>query len=94
MQYTWQRLERSLVQVHHQDGNGTVECGQAEEALLAQPRQNPAFDHLHAQLHFGLVAGFDWSRRHDWKTAIRREFFEQTVRSGLVAVRQGIKVRG
>jgi hypothetical protein len=51
-----QLLERALVQIGQQHGDGPVQLGQAEEAPVAQPRQDPALDHLHADLHLGLVA--------------------------------------
>lgn len=56
---------------------------------MAQPRQNPAFDHLHGDFHLGLVAWLGRASRHDGQAVVRREFFEQAVRGGLVAVGAG-----
>ena len=84
-----QLLERALVQVHQQGGNRPVELGQAEEGLVAQPGQNPALDHLHGDLHLGFVAWLGRARGHHGQAVVRREFFEQAVRGGLVAVGAG-----
>ena len=56
---------------------------------MAQPRQNPALDHLHGDLHLGFVAWLGRARRHHGQAVVGREFFEQAVRGGLVAVGTG-----
>ena len=84
-----QLLEWSLVQVHQQGGDGPVELGQTEEGLVAQAGQNPALDHLHGDLHLGFVAWLGRARGHHGQAVVRREFFQQAVRGGLVAVGAG-----
>jgi len=43
-------LERAPIQILHQLGDDLVKRMQAEELPLAQPRHDPAFDHLHRHL--------------------------------------------
>jgi DNA-binding GntR family transcriptional regulator len=59
-----QLLEGAVVQVGQQLTDGRVELGQAEQAPVAQPRKDPAFDDLHADFHLGLVARATWP---SWK---------------------------
>jgi len=51
---TGQLLEPSLVQVSQQLADRRVELGQAEEAPVAQPGQNPAFDDLNPDFDLRL----------------------------------------
>jgi hypothetical protein len=43
----------------------TVQLGQGEEAAVAEPGQDPTFDHLHRDLDLGFVAGLAHAGRHD-----------------------------
>ncbi len=74
-----QFLERSLVQIHQQCGNGPVQGGNTEEGLVAQAGQNPALYHLHPHFDLGLVTWFGRARRHDRQAVMHRELFQQTV---------------
>lgn len=47
---------RAIVDVSYQLADGTVQLSQGEETPVAQPRQNPALNHLDANLDFRLVA--------------------------------------
>ncbi len=47
---------RPAVEIAEQRGDREVQLGQREEALVAQASQDPALDHLHADLDLGLVA--------------------------------------
>jgi len=49
-----QLLEGALVQIDQQRGDRPVEFAQAEEAPVAQPRQNPSLDHEHRVFNFRL----------------------------------------
>ena len=44
------------VELGEQLGDARVQLGEREERLVAQPRQDPALDHLHGDLDLGLVA--------------------------------------
>ena len=56
---------RAVVDLVEQGPDRRVEFGQREEAPVPQPRQNPAPDHLHPDLDFGLVPGLVGARRDD-----------------------------
>ncbi|MFM9428869.1 hypothetical protein RCH10_005346, partial [Variovorax sp. GrIS 2.14] len=47
-------------QIDQQLGDGAVELGQAEEAPVAQPRQNPSLDYEYRVLDLRLAT---WKRR-------------------------------
>ncbi len=47
-------LERAPIQILQQLGDGLVKRMQAEELPMAQPRHDPALDHLHRHLGLGL----------------------------------------
>ena len=81
-----QFLERALVQVLQQSASRFVQRAKTEESLVAQPRQNPAFHYLYCHFHLGLVTGFSRARRQHGPPVVLREFFEQTMIGGLVAV--------
>ncbi|MNQ75957.1 hypothetical protein D3C85_907730 [compost metagenome] len=59
-----QLLERSGVEPLEQHGDGAVELVQREELAIPQGGEDPALDHLHADLSLGLVARFTGPRRH------------------------------
>lgn len=50
-----QLLEGPGVEPQHEFGDGPVDLVQAEETLVTQPRQHPAFDQEHAAFDLGLV---------------------------------------
>ena len=52
-----QLLEGPEVELFQQLGDAPVELSQAEEALVADARQDPAFDYQDPAFHLGLVAG-------------------------------------
>src|SRR6267378_3206590 len=56
---------RAVVDLVEQGPDRRVEFGQREEAPVPQPRQNPASDHLHPDLDFGLVPGLVGACRDD-----------------------------
>ncbi len=51
-----QLLERAQVQIGHERSDRRVELDQAEEAAVAQPRQNPPLDQEHRALDLGFVS--------------------------------------
>ncbi|MCY1369081.1 hypothetical protein D9M69_561000 [compost metagenome] len=59
-----QLAKRSAVEPLQQHGDGAVEFIQGKELAVAQGGEDPALDHLHADLGLGLVAWFAGSRRH------------------------------
>src|SRR5215468_10384141 len=61
---------RPLVQIDHQPGDRGIELAQREEALVSQPRQDPALDHQHTGFDFGFVAWLAWPRRQDGRTVM------------------------
>ena len=50
-------LERPLVQLLQELADRRVELGQAIEAPMTQPREDPALDELHPGLDLGLLVG-------------------------------------
>ena len=48
--------ERALVQLRDELANCLVQFGEAEEAVIAQPGENPALDDLYADFDLGLLA--------------------------------------
>lgn len=56
-------LERSLVQLGAQRVDRGVQFGEREEPPIAQPREDPALDDLHAGFDLGLVARFSDASR-------------------------------
>ena len=55
----------AIVEVGDAVADRGVQFRQTEEAPVAEPGDDPAFDQQHADLDFGLVAGFVGTRRHD-----------------------------
>src|SRR5260370_40571950 len=64
---------RPAIEVAEQRADRAVQFGQREEALVAQAGEDPALDHLHADLDLGLVARPTWSRRQDRRAAVPGE---------------------
>src|SRR5215470_12796297 len=64
---------RPIVEIGEQHADRAVQLRQREEALVAQPRQDPAFDHLDRDFHFGLVAWLARPRRQDRRTVVAGE---------------------
>jgi hypothetical protein len=89
-----QLLEGAVVQLGQQLCDGHVELGQAEEAPVAQPRQDPALDDLHADFHLGLVARAAWPSREHRHVVVRRELLDQPTGDGVVAVGPGDQCPG
>ena len=56
-------LKRPLVERYQQLGDGAVKVIEVEEGLMSKAGENPAFDDLHGDLHFGFVARFCHSSR-------------------------------
>jgi hypothetical protein len=56
----------------HQFADRPVQLGQREEPPVAQPCQDPALHHLHADLDLGLVTRFVWTRGNDCGAVVRR----------------------
>ncbi len=63
---------RPVVQLIHQFADRPVQLGQREEPPVAQPRQDPALHHLHADLDLCLVTRFVWTGRDDCGAVVRR----------------------
>jgi hypothetical protein len=84
-----QLLEGPRVMVNQKLGDRPVEFTQAEEALIAQARQNPAFDQEHAILDFGFVARVRRACRQDRRGVVLTKLLQQPVGAGLVAVGVG-----
>ena len=60
-----QLLEGALIEIIQQHADGLIECGQGEEALMAQAGHDPALDDLYRHLGLGFIPGFIRTRRHD-----------------------------
>jgi hypothetical protein len=56
---------RPIIEIGEQRDDGGVELGEREEALMAQPGENPALDHEDAGLDLGLVARLARPGRQD-----------------------------
>ena len=82
---TRQLLEGPLVQVKQQATQRTVELIEAEEALVAQPRQHPACDHQHAVLDLGLVLRAAGPRRQHGNPVVLGQVVVRGVDVWLVA---------
>jgi len=52
-----QFFEGALVERYPEVFDRGVEFAEGEKGMVAQAGENPAFDHLHADLDFGFVAG-------------------------------------
>jgi hypothetical protein len=52
---TFKLLKWAQVQINDELADGLVEFGEAEEAMVAQMRQNPTLDDLHADLDLRLL---------------------------------------
>mmetsp|Transcript_6076 Transcript_6076/g.24370 ORF Transcript_6076/g.24370 Transcript_6076/m.24370 type:complete len:788 (+) Transcript_6076:480-2843(+) len=81
-----QLLERSLVEVDEQLGDGPVQLGQAEEAAVAQPGQDPPLHQQNRALDLGLVAGMSRASSQDRAAVVTSEFLVGSVGFGVVAV--------
>ena len=66
-----------------------VEFGQAEEAPVAQPREDPSFDDLHGDFDLRLVARVSRAGREHRHVVVIAELFDQAVGRRLVAVGPG-----
>ena len=51
----------------------SVQFSEAEELAVAQPREDPALDHLHSNLDFGLIPGMGGTRRQDRRAVVARQ---------------------
>ena len=89
-----QLLERALVQVRQQQVNSPVELGQAEEAPVAQPRQDPALDHLHADFDLGLVLRAPRARGQHGYAVVLAQLLHQPRGGGLVGAGVGDQCAG
>ena len=81
-----QLLEGPLVQVGNQVLDRRVELGQAEEAPVAQPRQDPPLHQQNGALDLGLVAGMSGTRSQHRAAVVTGEFLVGAVGLGVVAV--------
>ena len=72
-----------------QRADGGVQLGQREEAPVAQPRHNPAFDDQHRTLDLGLVARLAWPRWHDGRAVMGGEVLVGAVYARLVSAGGG-----
>ena len=84
-----QLLEGPCVMVDQQLGDRPVELTQAEEALIAQARQNPALHDEHAVLDLGLVTRVRRARWQHRRVVVLAKLLQQPVGAGLVAVGVG-----
>ena len=82
-------LNGALVQIDQQLGDRRVELGQAEEAPVAQAREDPALDDLHPDFDLGLVARMRRARRQHRHVVVVAELLDQAVHDRLVAVGAG-----
>ena len=80
-----QFLEGALVQVGQQRAQRPIQLVEAEEALVAQPRQHPARDHQHAVLDLGFVLGPACARRQDCHAVMLGQVVVGGIDVGLVA---------
>ncbi len=60
-----QLLEGALIEIIQQHADSLIECGQGEEALMAQSCHDPALDDLYRHLGLGFIPGFIQTRRYD-----------------------------
>ena len=58
-----------------------------EESAVAQPRENPAFGHLHADFHLGLVTRFTHPLGQNREPVVLGEVVVRGIERRLVAVR-------
>jgi len=84
-----QAAHRAVVQLLDQHGNRAVQLGQGEEPLMAQPRQDPALHHLHADLDLGLVARLVGAGRHNRRAVVPRHLAIRPVHRRLVKAGAG-----
>jgi hypothetical protein len=89
-----QLLEGTAVQLGQQLADGGVQLAQAEEAPVAQPRQDPALDDLHADFHLRLVARMTGARRQHRHAVVGGELLDQPAGDGVVAVGPGDQCPG
>jgi hypothetical protein len=81
-----QLLEGPVVEVDQQLCDGGVELGQAEEAAVAQPRQDPALHQQHRAFYLGLVARVRRPRSEYRAAVVTRKFLVRPFGVGVVAV--------
>ena len=81
-----QLLEWARVELSEQLGDGDIELTQGEKALVAQPCQDPAFDHLDGHFGFGLVFGFVGPCRQDRRAVMAGQLQVGGVGLGVVTV--------
>lgn len=87
----------AAVEFAEQGHDGGVELGQCEETLVAQAGEDPALDHLHADLDLGLVAWPPRTGRQDRRAVVGGEVLIGRVQPGLMPVRprhSGLEVVG
>ncbi|MDQ0083130.1 hypothetical protein J2W35_003490 [Variovorax boronicumulans] len=80
---TRQLLERALIQIDQQRGDRPVAFVQAEEAPVAQARQNPSLDHEHRVLDLRLVARMSRACREQ-RTQATARLPESSVTNSLI----------
>ena len=66
-----------------------IELGEREEALVAQPGQDPALRDLHRDLNFGLVLWASRPRRQDGGAVMAGHLGIGAVEAGIVAIGVG-----
>ncbi|OIQ80056.1 hypothetical protein GALL_382050 [mine drainage metagenome] len=92
-----QLLEQPGVEPVQQRRDRLVDVVDGTERLLAQPHQDPAFDHLHSRFDLGLVLRPIGARRQHRGAVVPGEVLDGLVGARLVAVRigdQGARVVG
>lgn len=82
-----QLLHRPVVEVLAQRADPAVECGQRQEAFVAQARQNPALRYLHADLNLRLAPRLARPGGHYRRAVVARHVRVAALQSGLVATR-------
>ena len=79
-----QPLERPAVQVFQQGPDALIQVGQGEERVVAQPRQDPAFNDLYAHLRFGFILGLVGPCRQHRDLIVRRQLLVAGVQVRIV----------
>jgi hypothetical protein len=82
-----QLLEGARVQVGEQRHDRLIELPEAEEAMVTQPRQDPALDQLHRQLRLRLVLRAVGARRDHHRPVVPRQFLVRALQLRLVPIR-------
>lgn len=82
-----QLAKRSAVEPLQQHADGAVELSKGEELPIPQRGEDPAFNHLHADLGLGLVTWFTCPRRHHRHAIVLGQVAVARVDVRLVAMR-------